>query len=494
MTYRDEIDMDPYLKELFTLQIAQVSRIWAWPGPKLGAIPWHFLVLLLRHNSPEHCENIIDTVLADSPNVDVRLILVMVDHFTKLGEADRALDLLTRIPPEQREEHKVRILERYANLISIDTIEKSDSVGNFRALPTLIGLGIPIDHKIHNRILKRALELRVPEVAWEVFRFMQNTDIQVDASNHLLLLKDSFERNDRDKLDAMMSAIHEREDLHQYPYLVTYIMHIVRVVCTIDRKLSPETSVSHLLAIYDRSYDRSSLVKLGIVDALPSSSGLRRELGQPPPAVLGFTIWAYVLCQRDERHVSALWFWILYMIKQQDKSIMACAQHDIMWNGFIHFYARRRFSLRKAVDVVEAMIERNLCMPTERTWSELLCGFLKHGEGETAAKIWGMMLARNVHPTEKGWAFLLEKYDETQLAELVRYVLDERRMPEAMSTALDWRRGNTTDTEDAAKETKDGHPATQLTYGDYAIDAMFERAELEDGNEDPALPSARMYQ
>ncbi|OAP61137.1 hypothetical protein AYL99_03338 [Fonsecaea erecta] len=435
MVYRTEIDADPYLQKLFTQQIALVSRIQTWPEETM---PFHFLVLLLRHNDAEHCEKIINTLFRNCAPVPPRLILVMVDHFTKLGDADRAIELLSCIPPDQREEHKVRILDRCAKLITIDTVEESDTVGNFRALPKLIELGMPMDAKAHNLIIERAISLKVPDVAWEVFRFMEVKHIHVDERSHLFLLKDSFERQNREKLDEIMSAIHQREDLYKYPYLVTYMMHIVRVVCTIDRKLPAGISVSHLLAIYDRAYDRAPLIKLGIVNPLPTDKSLSMKLNEPPPAVLGFTIWAYVLCQRDERLVSALWYWIIHMIKQQDTSILECAKHDIMYNGFIHFYARSRFFLRKAVDVVEAMIERNLCPPTERTWSEVLCGFLQHGEEEAAEKIWRMMLARDVQPTEQGYAFLLGKYDESQLAKLVRYVLDERRIPDGLDTTLKW--------------------------------------------------------
>ena len=489
MVYRDEIFADLYLKELFNKQIERVSRIWTWPPS--SPIRWQFVVLLLQHNSPEHCENIIDTLFESLDSLPPRVILVMVDYLTSIGDADRALGLLSCIPSDQREEHKVRILDRCANLISIDTIEKSDSKGNFRALPTLIGLGLPINSKVHNRILERALELGVPDVAWEVFRFMEEREIQVNPYSYLLLLQDSFKRNNREKLDVIMSAIHGREDLYQYPYLVNHMLHIVRVVCTIDRKLPAEKSVSHLLAVYDRAYDRAPLVKLGIVDALPMDHTQRHKLERPPPAVLGFTIWAYVLCQCDERLVSALWFWIIHMIKQQDPSVLACAEHDVMWNGFIHFYARSPFYLRKAVDVLEAMFEHNLCTPTERTWSEVLCGFMKHGEEDTAAKIWQMMLARNVHLKEKRWTFLLENYDETQLADLVKSVLDERRMPAGVSRALSGPNsvagtGNTRTHVDAAL------PSTQDCFDDNDENEMFKGEVFEEGDADSAYAGAKL--
>lgn len=434
MMYRKEIKRDPELRALFAKQIEQVSRISAWP---LYPMPWFFLVLLLRHNGPEHCERIVDAILQDQ-SVSPRLVFVMIDHFTKIRDADRALDLLSRIPPEEWEEHKVRILDRAANLISIDTIEKTGSVVSFRALSALIRLGLPLDSRAHNRLIQRAVTLGMPDVAWEVLNFMEAKGIPADAESHVFLLKDSFERNDSEKLEATMSAIHGRKDLYQWPYVITYMMNIVRIICTVDRKVSPEISVSHLLAIYDRVYDRAPLVRLGLVNASLSEESSQEHLQQPPPVVLGFTIWAYVLCQRDERLVSALWFWIVHMIKQGDETILECARHDVMYNGFIHFYAKSRFFLGKAVDVVEAMIEHNLCMPTERTWSEVLCGFLNHGEEETARKIWRTMLASGFQPTRKGWGFLMGKFTQTNLADLVKHVLDERRMPGGIDTALGW--------------------------------------------------------
>ena len=132
-------------------------------------------------------------------------------------------------------------------------------------------------------------------------------------------------------------------------------------------------------------------------------------------------------------------------------------------------------------------------MPTERSWSEVLCGFMKHGEEETAAKIWQMMLARNVYPTEKGWAFLLEKYDETQLADMVKYVLDERRMPAGLVKTLGWPKssvasGNTETEADTARD------MIQEYSEDDEEDEMFEGNALAEGNADSAHAGATVYQ
>jgi pentatricopeptide repeat protein len=426
MVHELEIDVSPDLKREFAYQINWLSRTRNWPKRPLE---WYVLVLLLRHNTPEHCAHMMDTIKIMYDPTPVRLLLVMVDYCTQHGDAERAVDLLALIPSPEREPHKTRILQRCENIVRIDQVDTSESDVVFRSLARLIKLGLPLNAQIYNSIIERAVQLEQPEVAWEVFEVMQSQEIHADPRSHLFLLQDSFRRNEQQRLNTILTAIHTRDDLNQYPYLVAYMLHIVRVVCRIDRDLPPENSLSHLLAVYDRAYDRAPLTKLGIAPALAQeqSPGSRRQV--PPPVVLGFTIWAYVLCQKDERRVSSLWHWIIHLLKQGDETITACAKHDVLYNGFVHFYASSRYFLKKSVGVVETMMEVGLCVPTERTWSEVLSGFLKHGEEESAEKIWRLMIARDVKPTKKGWKFFLEKYEASRVAGVVRYLLQEGNLP-----------------------------------------------------------------
>ncbi|KAJ4520146.1 hypothetical protein HRR83_002110 [Exophiala dermatitidis] len=433
LVHREEVEKNPDLQSMFANQIKHVSKVWSFPE---GSMPRAFLVLLLRHNSPEHSENIIDTVLQSSAPVPVPLILVMVDHYVKQGKAERALELLAKIPVDQREPFKQPILDRLPSLVNLDSIEEFGPGRNFKILPRLMAIGMPLDANVHNRLLQRAVSLRLTSVAWEVFNFMETENIHVDARSHLVLLRDSFDRQDREKLDRVLSAIHQRKDLYQDPYLVAYTMHIVRIVCCFDRKLPPEVCFAHILAIYDRAYDRAPLVKLGLADPLPAEQDAVAQLPQPRPAALGFTIWAYVLCQSDEKPVSRLWHWIAHLVQHGDSTMCEAAKHDILYNGFVSFFSRQPSTLQKGAEVVEEMMELGLCMPTQRTWSELLSGFLRHGEEDAAEKIWRTMLARGVLPSAKEWSFLLTRYDKSRLSQLVRHVLNEREMPEGLESAL----------------------------------------------------------
>lgn len=431
--HADEIKADAYLQELFARQIAVVSRIPSWPKNLMRPV---YLLLLLRHNDPEHCDAIIATILESYKPVTARHILIMVDHFHKSGDGERALELLNTIPAEERESFKEPIIDRCFNLLEIDSIEESGDQRNFKLLPRLIDFGMPMDSAAHNRLIERAITLKLHGVAMQVFHFMVAENIHIDARSHLFLLKNSFDRHDLAMMNEIMSSIHAREDVYQYPYMVAYMLNIVRVVCKIERKLPPEESLSHLLGVYDRVYDRGPLIKLGLVEPLSSDTPHSKRLPDPPPAVLGFFIWSYVLCQNEEQVVSRLWHWIIHLIKHHDETICRAARHDILYNGFLHFFSRSSSTLMKGLYVIEEMIERGLCSPTERSWSEVLCGFLTHGEEEAAEKIWRMMISQGLRPTKPGWEHLLTRFENSSISGLVSSVVDERKMPEGLEAAL----------------------------------------------------------
>ncbi|KIX09995.1 uncharacterized protein Z518_01076 [Rhinocladiella mackenziei CBS 650.93] len=426
--YWDEVQANPDLQELFAGQIKLVSKVWTWPDD-VNPFPRAFLALLLRHNNHEHCENIIDTVLQNYDPVPASLILVMVDHYTRTGNANQAIELLWRIPARERERWKVAILQRFKNLMRLETIGDPQSDRNFKILPRLIEFGLGFDESVHNAVLQRAIQLHSPQVAWEIYDFMEAENICVHADSHLALLKDSFIREERPNLEKVMWAIHQREDLFRNPYLVAYMMNILRVACRIENQ-TPETALSHILAIYDRAYDRAPLIRLGLADPLPVGQTAPTDLPEPSPAGLAFTLWAYVLIQSRERHVSKLWYRIVHLIQHHDRGIIAAARHDLLYHGFISFFCRSPSTLQKSLDVVGEMIKLNLCKPTARTWSELICGFLSRGEEGEAEKIWQAVLAEGVQPSKIDWSYLLRRHDNTLLAQKIRDAIDERRMPE----------------------------------------------------------------
>jgi pentatricopeptide repeat protein len=387
-----------------------------------------YLALLLKHNNHEQCENIIDSVLVNYDPVPAPLLMEMARYHTTFGDADRSLEILAKLPAKDMDQVRSKLRDQALFLIRLDTVEHTGERVNFNILPKLLKLGVPLTDREHNAVIERAIALEVPDVAWEVFHYMEENKIVVNARSHLVLLRNCFQREDLPGLNEIMSAIYRREDLYQDPYLVAYTMNIVRVVCYTERKLSPDQSFSHMLAIYDRAYDRGPLAKFGLTSVTPSTEG-KMPLPQPQPDQLGFTLWAYILVQLDEYPVSRLWQWFVYLVRKGDPEICALAKLDVLYNGVILFYARRASTLLKALAVLEQMIQIGLCTPTEHTWSLMLCGFLRHGQHQAAEKVYQTMQARNVRFDPRGWDFLLREHGKTAFAAQIKEVLDERRMP-----------------------------------------------------------------
>lgn len=430
--YWSAIETEPGIREMYDSQIEKVAVVNGWPR----YMPQSALLAMLTHSSVQRRQNIIDSVLTHYDPVPVPLLLAMVDYYTKQELPEHALAILSRIPPEELRSLEPRLYGRYHNLIKIDNVERNPSGLNFQILPKLVETGLPLTENMHNEVLERAVKLGLPDVAWEVYRFMEANKIDVDPRRHLVLLRNSFQRGDLDGLNLIMSKIYQRKDLFKDPFLVSYTMNIVRYVCYFERQLPVTESLAHILAVYDRAYNRTPLVKLGIADPLPPS-GTGETLPQPDGPQLSFTLWTYVLVQRSDYQVTHFWHHFIHLVKSGERDMCAAACHDILYNGLILFWCRKRDTLMNAVDVLEEMERLGLSTPTEVTWVLLIFGFMKHGQEAAAEKIRQMMIARGVETNPENWHHLLKEFSDSNLAARVEHDLGERRMPHGQKKPLD---------------------------------------------------------
>jgi len=429
--YWDDIVTSSEREEKFLHQINRLCRPETWP---LHSMPPVFLDLLLRHCPPDEFNQMACTFLERYQSPSSSALLLLVDHFTQRRDHEQALHYFARIPLEERQASGPEILQRCTNLLTLDFVERSESSPNFKILPNLLKLGVRPDGLLHNLVIQNAVASGLPNVAWDLFLYMNAEGLSVNARTHLFLLKDSFLRPDVERLNVIMSAIHQRDDLARDPYLVAYTMNIVRVVCYFEHKCRPEESLSHILAVYDRAYDRAPLVKLGIARPLEADHGPR--LPEPSPAGLAFTLWSYILVQHQERYVSSLWHWVLKMIENKDRTIVEAAKHPVLYDGLILFYSRRPSTLVKGLGVLHTMLELNLCMPTERTWSLIICSFLKYGQEDAAEELRRMMILKGMRMTGPGWDPILQRYPDSDFAARIKAVLDARQMPEELADEM----------------------------------------------------------
>lgn len=427
--YKTTLEKEPAIREMLDRQIEGAAVVGKWPNK----MPRNVLVAMLNHSRPHTRQNIIDSVFARYNPVPLPLRLSMIDHYTYHNKPKDALDILSRLSPEELKSATPSLLGRFYNLLKIDTVESSSTGLNFQILPSLVATGIPLNDSLHNVVLERAVTLGLPDVAWEVYRFMESNNISVDARRHLVLLRSCFQRGDLEGLNRIMSSIHQSPNLVKDRFLVSYTMNIVRYVCYFERKLPMSESLAHILAVYDRVYDRAPLVKLAIVDSLPPSE-TRVALKLPDGLQLGFTLWTYVLVQRSDHHVSHLWLQFIHLVNMGDPDMCAVAAHDVLYNGLITYWGRNPETLINAVETLEEMERLNLCEPTELTWVLLVSAFTRHGQQTAAENIRHMMKVRGVNPNMSRWQFLLDHYPESELAARIEADFDAKGIHAGQAT------------------------------------------------------------
>lgn len=430
-----EIETEPGLRERYDGEIDKVAVSTEWPT----SMPKSALLAMLKHSSFQRCQEIIDSVLAAYDPVPPELLLIMVDYYTKQELPDDAIAMLARIPLEDLKRLGESVHGRYFNLIKLDNVERSDSGLNFKILPRLLEIGLPLTDDMQCDVIARAVKLGLPDVAWEVYHFMEANEMTVNAHGHLVLLRDSFQRGDLDGLNLIMSNIYQRKDLVRDRYLVSYAMNIVRYVCYFERQLPVTESLAHVLAVYDRAYDRAPLVKLALVDPLPPN-GTDATLPQPDAPALSFALWTYVLIQRSDHHVWHFWHHFTHLVASGEQDMCDVARHDVLYNGLIIYWGRKKETLLNAVEVLEEMERLGFCTPTELTWVFLISAFLKHGQEASAERIRRMMIAKGVKTDPDNWLWLLKEYSESNLVVRVKHELEKKTLADrkTQSSVLDW--------------------------------------------------------
>ncbi|KEF61228.1 uncharacterized protein A1O9_02793, partial [Exophiala aquamarina CBS 119918] len=420
--HRSEIETEPDLQEIYDGEIDKVAGFTGWPNP----MPKSALLAMLNHSSCQRRQEIIESVLAAYDPVPPELLLLMVDYYTKQEMPHDAIAILSRLSPDDLKLLRQDVDHRYYALINIDNVERSDSGLNFKLLPSLLEKGLPLTDDMHCAVIARAVKLGLPDVAWEVFRFMEANQMDVNANGHLALLRDSFQRGDLDGLNLIMSKIHQRKDLVSNPFLVSYAMNIVRYVCYFERQLPVTESLAHVLAVYDRAYDRAPLVKLALADPLPPSE-TNATLPQPDGRQLSFALWTYVLIQRSDHHVSHFWHHFTQLVARGEPDMCDVARHDVLYNGLIVYWGRKKATLLNAVEVLEDMERLGLCTPTELTWIMVITAFMRHGQEASAEQIRQMMMTKGVKTNPNNWNFLMKEYSDSNLIAHAKHDLGKKR-------------------------------------------------------------------
>jgi len=131
-----------------------------------------------------------------------------------------------------------------------------------------------------------------------------------------------------------------------------------------------------------------------------------------------------VLAQKLGRIVNTLWLRLVRLLAEKDGPTTEAAKHPTFYDGFVIFYGRYANSLPKALDVVQHMLDHDLCQPSEKTWTFLIYAFLRHDQQEAAEKIRGMMSDRGITPSATSWDRIVNRWPDSNIAKEARLAME----------------------------------------------------------------------
>lgn len=435
--YKDTLTKHPELMAMFEVEVRKLRSPDVWPAVEMRR---RYLSLLLWRLNANEAQSLIQSFLQKYPELSVNTTLYLVMYCARRGMDLLALSVLTRLPPQELRSPGLLTLQCCQVLLRHDVVESTPEGHNFKILPRLLEAGLTPDNVLYSRIIERALASEYSGVAWDIFHHLKTTDIQITPWTYLLLLRQAFNGNNVTGVQELLSEIQHKEELCTNVYLLTYAMNIVRRIFQNERFMTSAESLSHLLALYDRVFSREPLAKLDIVPPVGSNrakvssfdSGATSELVQPDAYCLSFTIWAFVLCHRSSRSVRTLWARIQDLVEARDPTMVECMRLDLIYNAFIWLNMRERkaASMANAVEILQYMLTKQLCPPTDRTWSILICGFLRCDQKAQAKQIFGIMKQSNLKTKDIRKEYWRSNWTLEYFEEHLDEILDENTMPD----------------------------------------------------------------
>ena len=409
---------DPALRMLFNTVLSEKRMKECWP---CSTMKQRHLDLFLEDASPDEGRQLLDDFTAAYSKPSDSTMLRFMDFLTKTGDIDRALHCLQLIAPATLAAPEARVLTRCTNLLKLDTVEKKGSSRNFNILPRMLESGVKPNLIIHNIVIKNAFQAGMSGVGWDLFHFMQEQGLPVDARTYLALLKDAFLHQNTLRLNELFSAIHQRSDLFRNSHIVAYTLNIVRLVCY-QKKLSPIETFSNMLPMYTRAFDTEPLERLNLLTGIETPHA-NTNLPQPDSRTLAFTVWSYILSQREPFVVNTLWNSFQRLVQAGDPLIVGMSELDIVYNAFVVFHSRRVTGLERCLAVIQRMLDTGWCTPTARTWGILLLAFVKHGRFGAAEKLKKILSKRAVKADEDTQKLMQQQLSLLDMTSHARNVL-----------------------------------------------------------------------
>lgn len=420
--YKPDLLADNHLMEKFDKAVDRLRPYGKWPDHSLHP---DIVRLLLWRSNDAQVLGLLSCLSLKYKTLAKDTILLLASSCAARHLYEQTFALLHSLPDRALEKADRAVMQVCAQLLKYDTVVNTPDGPSFQYLTELLEKGLPPDDLLYGRVIQNALASQYPGVAWDVYHHTRSLNAVLPPSTYVQLLRDAFDQQRVLEVKDILAQIHQKEALYKDRGLILYSLNMIRRLCHSQNNMSAMEGLSHILALYDRIWTREPLVHLGIVTKSFETTGYSGRL-QPDDYVITFTLWAFVLCHKNGKSVKYLWARIKELIGQGDEMTVRCMTSDLIYNAFIWLNMKHPDNFQNAVDIFRYMISSELCLPTSRTWSVMICGFLYHKQDDKAQKLYEMMLSHGFNIEQIGKEYIPKGATMDDLRRRVNAVMHEQ--------------------------------------------------------------------
>lgn len=430
--YKSELLRDQVLLRMYDAEVHKLRLTSRWPQPTMSLD--HMRMLVWRTDGAQ-LKPLLLNLRQKYPNMSVWTLLYLTMFCSRNGMPDEAFSFFDTIEPHFLQNPPTLLLQCCSQLLNHDYVVHTAAGPNFCYLPPLLEKGLAPDSLLYTRIIERALASDYPGVAWDIYHHLHTTNITIDWRTYRLLLRQAFNSRDVKGVDEIMTHIHQQKELYTNPRLLMYAMNMVRRINHSSGRTTVHESLSHILALYERAYTKAPLAIFGLASNSEHKAPTRK-VAEPTTYVVSFTVWASILCHKHGRSVHTLWARIKHLVEDGNHTVLECMKLDLIYNAFIWLHLKRFETISDALEVFQYMLDKQFCLPTARTWSIMICGFLHLGQRDQAKQIYDLMCEHGFTIDNICGEYVSGKISLDDLERRAHEVLDEQSMPDG--TDLHW--------------------------------------------------------
>lgn len=380
-----EISNDPQLEQLYHQSLEPLRDRDTWES--MAEVKTRHMALMMEHLHREDAVQLLSDWRETFPYLRDGENLWLMDQYTRLGDADNALQALGKVSKQLLQKPNYDLIARCVNLLKLDSIEDRRKTQSFRILPSMLKLGLPPLDIIHNMAVQNTARSGMQHVSLDLYEALQAQGRPVHNHTTAALLKQSLKSGNYKVMNKVMTMIQTREDLTHDPFVMSVMLNVVRHICFFQQGLGSDECLAYLLAIYDRAYSRGILGRIGILGPDQARGGNPTH-PEPHPVALTNFIWSFILAQTQEARVRGVWLRIVQILRNgrlhdafvrvREPLLREAMRDGAVFRAFLIFYQRNQATLPDMIDVLKYMLRNAPESVEEPEWIIVVNGFMRH--------------------------------------------------------------------------------------------------------------------